>query len=173
MIRIFSLALAMFVLIGGIIFGAGYFTKPEYQNSTTIQVPYSLELTWQELVKIKDIPSLKSDVASVTIIEEYANLIAWKENLTNGGYRIYRMNDREENKKLVIELTDSSYGLNGTWTFELSPSSENTQVKISEKSTLDDIKIRGLRVIFGRDYDLLVWVKCIKVGLVQALLITP
>jgi hypothetical protein len=173
MFRIFSLALTIFILIGGGIFAIGYFTNPEYQNSITVQVPYSLEFTWQELIKIKNLSDLKPDVASVIITEQYSNLIAWRENLKNGGYRIYRMNERKENKVLVLELIDSSYGLRGTWTFELAPLAGDTQIKVSEKSTLNNIKTLGLRVIFGRDHDLLVWIKCIKVSLVQASVTTP
>lgn len=173
MLRIFSLILTVIILAGGAILITGYTTLPSYSDSVTFEVPYSPQVTWQELLNIQDMPRRKSDVTSVNVLEEFGKLIAWQENLTHGGYRIYRMNEREENKKLVLELTDSSYGLTGIWTFELTTEGNKTFVTISEKSVLSDFKRRGYRVFFGRNHDLLVWEKYIKVGLVQSLLLTP
>jgi hypothetical protein len=173
MLRILSLILAVVIVCGGVIFLLGYTTSPSYKNSITFEVFYSPELTWKELLNIKDTPRRKPDVVSIDILEEFGKLTAWKENLKSGGYRIYRMNKREENKRLILELTESSYGLTGIWTFELDPAKDNnTQITIYEESTLTDFKRRGYRVIMGREYDLLLWQKYIKVGLVQALLNT-
>ena len=173
MIRIFSLVIAILILIVGCIVLVGYNTVPEYSNSIEFDVQYSLELTWQELLKIEKIPERKRDVASVEVLEQFGKLVAWQENLKNGGYRIYRMNKREENKNLVLELTDSSYGLTGIWSFELYPHSTHTTIILSEESQLNNLMKRGYRTIMGREHDLLVWQKYIKVGLVQALLLTP
>lgn len=173
MLRIISLILAVVLFAGAVILISGYMAVPSYSNSITFEVPYSLELTWQELLDIKNVTKNKSDVASVDVLEEFGKLSVWQENLKDGGYRIYRMNKRDENKELVLELIDSSYGLKGIWTFDLKSSDNRTEVTISEKSTLADIKIRGYRVIFGREADLLVWQKYIKVGLAQSLLVMP
>jgi hypothetical protein len=84
------------------------------------------------------------------------------------------MNKREEEKKLVLELTESSYGLTGIWTFELEKNANDTTVYIYEESTLTDIKRRGYRTILGRrGIDLIIWQKYLKTGLFQALLKTP
>lgn len=173
MLRILSLIISILVIAIGIILVLGYNTPPTYKNSITFEVPYSISLTWQELLNINDIPKRKRDVKSVEVLEEFGKLIAWQENLTMGGHRIYRMNKRDEEKKLVLELTDSSYGLSGIWTFDLSTNENKTIITISEDSTLTDIKRRGYRAILGREYDLLVWQKYIKVGLVQTLLTIP
>ncbi len=173
MFRILSLVFAIVIFVGGLILIVGYTTLPSYNSSTTFEVGYSPELVWQELIKIQLIPSRKGDVVSVNVLEEYGKLIAWQENLRNGGYRIYRMNERQENSRLVLELTDSSYGLTGIWTFDLRSNNNKTDVTITEQSVLGDLKLRGYRVLFGRDHDLLVWVKYIKVSLLQSLLVTP
>ncbi len=172
MLRILSLVLAILLFVGGIILLAGYTTLPDYYTTTTYEVSYPIELVWQKLVMIQDMPDRKGDVESITVLEQYGKLLAWQENLKNGGYRIYRMNEWLDNEKLVIELTESSYGLTGIWVFELQKSGSETQITITEESALTDIKLRGARVFFGRDHDLLVWIKYINVGLVQALLKT-
>ena len=170
MLRILSLVLTVIIIIGGVILYLGYRTDPKYTESMTFQVSYPVEHAWQELINIKEAPARKKDVESVEIIEEYGKLIAWQENLKNGGYRIYRMNKRDENRQLILELTESSYELKGIWTFDLRPRSNETEITISEESSLTDIKILGYRVLMGRDHDLLMWQKYIRVGLMESLL---
>lgn len=173
MIRIFSLVLTLVILIGGLVLLQGYRTNPSYKNSITFTISYSPATVWQELLNIKEAPQRKNDVASVDILEELGNLVAWRENLKNGGYRIYRMNNRDEGKRLVLELTSSSYGLTGIWTFDIRKNGSDSDITISEESILTDIKIRGYRAIMGRQTDLLAWQKYIKVGALQSLLIRP
>jgi hypothetical protein len=171
--RIVSLILAFVLFFTTVIFISGYTAQPSYSGSVSFDVSYSTQLTWQELLNIQDMPRRKADVRSVDVLEEYGKLVAWQENLKNGGYRIYRMTEREEAKRLVIELTDSSYGLTGVWAFDIVQQNNKTVILISEESMLSNIWLRGLRVFLGRNHDLLIWAKYIKVGLIQALLITP
>lgn len=174
MSRILSLTISIFVLIGITILILGYRSSPTYQEQLQFDITYSAGLVWQELLNIKEIPQRKKDVRSVEILEEFGKLSIWQENLNSGGYRIYRMNKRDdENKILVLELTESSYGLTGVWTFTLEANSKDTIVYISENSTLTDIKRRGYRKVMGRDVDLRAWQNYIKAGLWQTLLKTP
>ncbi|MEN9921391.1 MAG: putative signal peptide protein [Candidatus Parcubacteria bacterium] len=173
MLRILSLIIAVVLVIWGILFLTGYNASPEYENSISFTVANSPMLTWQQMLDIKDTPNRKSDVKSIEILEEYGKLIAWKENLKNGGHRTYRMNKRIENQELVLELTESTEGLTGVWTFTFQKEDADTFISISEKSKLTNTLSRGYHTILGREYNLLVWQKYIKVGLVQALLNTP
>lgn len=173
MTRFFYLLSTIAILVIGYILVAGYTAPSEYKNSIQFTLAYSPEIIWKEMLNIQKTPERKKDVASVEVLEEFGKLVAWQENLKNGGYRIYRMNKKEEGKNLVLELTDSSYGLTGIWSFELRTSENRTTVIISEESQLNNMLKRGYRRIVGREYDLLVWQKYIKVGLAQALLLTP
>ncbi len=173
MTRILSLVLTVALLCIGILYVVGYMNPAEYQGEIKFTVDYSPELTWRELINIKEISNRKQDVESAEVLEEFGRLVAWKENLKNGGYRIYRMNNYSEPRTLTIELTESSYGLTGYWNFLLEPQDKNTQVTIVENSTNTNILLRGYRVIFNRNHDLFVWQKYIRVGLVQTLLLTP
>lgn len=173
MLRILSLIIAILLVGFGIVFLFGYNSPEEYKNTISFEASYTLDMAWRQLVDVNEIPKRKSDVKSVEIIEEFGKLIAWRENLKTGGHRIYRMNQRIDNQRLILELTESSYGLSGIWVFDLSKIENHTWVVVSEESRLTDVLVRGYRTIIGRDYDLLVWEKYIKVGLVQALLTTP
>ena len=173
MSRALSLLLSVLAAITLAVFGAGYATNPEYTDSLYVNLDYSPDTVWAELVNIEKSNIKKSDVTSVEVFDRYGKLIAWRENLKDGGYRIYRMNEREEGRRLVIELTESSYGLKGTWSFQLQPSLGTTELLIKEESRLDNIWDRGKRYYFGRNHDLLVWIKYIRVGLVERLITTP
>jgi hypothetical protein len=173
MLRILSLIISVIVVVWSIIFFTGYNTNEYYQNTIVFTTSNNIFTTWQQLVNFKQIPERKKDVVSVDILEEYGRLVAWQENLKNGGYRIYRTNKRTENKELILELTESTEGLTGVWTFELEPSGTETIVTISEQSKLTKVLRRGYYRIFNQKHNLLVWQKYIKVGLVQSLLNTP
>lgn len=173
MLRIVSAILALLAVFGIAIMIAGYTSQPNFSDHTVLTQPYDREIVWNELINIHGMPSKKSDVVSVEVVEQYGKLLAWREDLKRGGYRIYRMNRMVDNKLLVLELTESSYGLTGIWTFELIDSEGGTDIFISEESKLENTQIRGYRFFFGRNHDLLVWVKYIKVGLTERLLSTP
>jgi hypothetical protein len=173
MLRILSLIIVIVLVIWGAIFFTGYNAPVEYEKSITFTVANSVTLTWQQMLDIKDTPNRKKDVKSIEVLEEYGKLLAWRENLKNGGYRTYRMNKRIENQELVLELTESTESLTGVWTFILKQDGPDTSILISEKSKLTNTLNRGYHTILGREYNLLVWQKYIKVGLVQALLNTP
>ena len=173
MLRILSLIITVVAVIYVVILVVGYKTPQEYSNSMTFQLDYSVQMVWQELLKIEEIPNRKKDVESIEILEEFGKLYAWKEHTKSGGYRVYRMNKRDENKTFVVELIESSYGLTGVWTFDLEKNNNYTTVTISETSTLTDIRRRGYRSFTGRDVDSIAWQKYIKTGLLQTLLVTP
>jgi hypothetical protein len=160
MFRIFSLVITVASICLMLILILGYREPISYEGSISFETQYRLNLVWQQLLNLEEIPNRKSDVKSVDVLEEYGKLVAWKENLQGGGYRIYR-------------ITESSYGLTGIWSFDLKPEGDLTWVTISEKSTLTDIRRRGYRAIIGRDIDLSIWQKYLRVGLLDALLITP
>jgi hypothetical protein len=173
MLRVLSLVLAILIITALCILGAGYLSTPAYSDSLYVDIGYNPDLVWAELVNVENAHLKKSDVRSVEIIDRYGKLLAWQEDLKNGGYRIYRMNERDEGRRLVVELTESSYGLTGIWTFQLQRSIIGTELLVKEESTLTDIKTRGIRYFLGRNHDLLVWVKYIRVGLTERLLTTP
>lgn len=173
MFRVLSLVLAVVLIVVLSVLGAGYLSEETYVDSLYVDVGYNPDLVWAELIDVENAHLKKSDVTSVEIVDRYGKLIAWQENLRDGGYRVYRMNQREEGKRIVFELTESSYGLTGIWSFQLQRSITGTELLIKEESKLTDIKTRGIRYFLGRNHDLLVWVKYIRVGLTERLLTTP
>ena len=173
MIKILSMILVVITAFGITVLIVGYLSSPTFNDKTSFDLDSPPELVWKELVNIEAVNLKKGDVESVKVVDTYGKLIAWQEDLKNGGFRMYRMTNRIEEKNLVIELTDSSYGLTGKWYFVLERLEKGTKVSITEESNLSDSKIRGVRYFLGRNHDLLVWVKYIKVGVIERLLTTP
>ena len=173
MLRILSLLIAILLTAGAIILIAGYTTPPQYSNSMTVYFDYSIDMVWEEITNLIEMEKRKPDVESLEIVEQFGRQVAWQENLKRGGYRIYRTNEYDRNRRFEIELVDSSYDLTGIWTFELFRAGSLTRLVISEESELKDIRRRGIRKIFGRDRDLLIWIKYIRVGIMHSLIRTP
>lgn len=170
MLRIFSLIISIAVCIGILILVLGYNAPTKYSGSLNFTLDIEANILWDELMFIESIAEKKKDVKTVEILQRFGKLVAWKEHLNNGGYRIYRMNEAEAGQRLVLELIDSSYGLTGIWSIDLKKNDGETDVTISEESKLYNIRLRGTRVIFGRDHDLLIWAKYIRISATQSLI---
>jgi len=172
MLKIFSLTLA---IIGFIFFSAlitGYVIGPDYSGEETMIVNYSVNEVWSVLNEIDKIPEDNPKIVSVDILGKYLNLYAWEEKLKNGGFRKYRQNSKEENEKMIIEMTGSSYGVTGIWEFILEPQNNDTKITIIEKSNNISIVGRGARYYFGRNEETARWAKFIRVRLFKRLLTT-
>lgn len=173
MIKFISSVILILGALGILIMALGYFSSPVYTGSVRFQVDTQAQFVWEELIRIQNVPQKKSDVASVEIVSTQGQLVAWQEKLKNGGYRLYRMNEYKTNERLVVELLESSYGLTGIWEIDLIPEEEYiTTVNITERSLLTNVQKRGIRNLLGRNHDLLVWLKYIRVGMIENLLKT-
>lgn len=155
------------ILVAGYVSGEGYYGKSQ------LFVSYSPEAVWEVLTDIEKMPLGKNDIYSIEYLGRYNNQFAWTENLKSGGYRNWRQNLRDENKKLILELTDSSYGTTGIFEFTLSQDRNNTVLEIVEDTSNKNIFIRGWDAIFGRNVETRRWQKFVRVRLFGNLLTTP
>ena len=171
--RILSLVV---VIIGFVFLVAaitGYLIDPKYESEQEVILDYSQQSVWNVLNDFENMAQGKKDVESVDLLGRYLNLYAWVENLDNGGFRRYRQVLKEENSRMIIEMTDSSNGLVGTWEFNFSRVDSETLIKVKQSSINNSIISRGFRFYFGRDKEAKEWIKFFRVRLYNSLLTTP
>ncbi len=173
MLRIFSLIFATIGFIYLVLFVTGYLIPEEYNNETTFSVDFSPRDIILVLTDVEKIPDGKSEVDSVEILGKYRNLYSWIENLNTKNYRKFRHIKIVENKEVVIEMTESSYGVTGSWVFIFDEKENDTEVTIIEKSKNQSILNRGVRFYFGQNKETNDWLKLIRVRLFGLLLTTP
>lgn len=170
--RALSLVISVLAFIFLVLIVTGYLIGPDYYEEQQFIVDYSPQNVWEILTDVENIKQGKNDIESIEIAGKYLNLYVWYENLEHGGYRKYRHNLKEENKRLIIEMTESSYSVTGTWEFDISEHDNKTLIKITENSTNTSIIGRGFRFFFGRDKETKDWIKFIRVRLFNRLLTT-
>lgn len=171
--RVFSAVIAILSLVSVVIFATGYIVNPKYEGEMVMIVNYPKDEVFSVLTNIDAIPRRKKDVVSVEKIATYRNLIAWREEMSFNRFRKYRMIERKENERLKIEMTESSFDMNGTLEFILSDSGDSTQVKIIESSSLKSTFTRGYRFYLSRNFESQSWSNMISAGLFDNLLHTP
>jgi hypothetical protein len=171
--RILSFTIIFVATIFFIAFFTGYIINPNYESETKVLLGYSKSSVWNALNDIENLHHAKKDVISIDVLGKYLNFYAWVENLKNDGFRRYRQVYKDTNSKLIIEMTDSSYGLTGTWEFDLKESDGDTLLTIKQKTTNESIIGRGFRYYFGRDKETKEWIKHLRVTLFERLLTTP
>lgn len=173
MLRVFSGIIFFVASVGIVIWLLGFFQPREYSGDLKEFFVDRRQIVWQSLTNINLIPKTKRDIQSVEILEENFGLFTWRENTKKGGYRIYKIIEKKEPFKYTVELLESSVGLTGTWTYFLENSSGGSIVTIQEESKNNNIWIRGIDVIRGRDVNLKYYMKVLRVALFRRLIDLP
>lgn len=173
MFRVLSGVILFVAVLSALVWVFGYFSDPYYEGELKEYFVERRPIVWQSLTNAESFAELKRDVKDVTVLESDNGLIKWKEDLKGGGYRIYQILERKNPYRYIVELEESSYGLVGKWEFFLSQSSDGTLVEIKEESTTDNIWIRGINTIRGKDVNLKNQLKVLRVALFRRLIDSP
>ena len=171
--RVFYLVIGVVAFALIIITATGYIVGEDQQFEEVLVVDYLPENVWAVMTELDNFDRGKRDIEYVEVLGKYLNLYAWIEHTKSGGFRRYRQVEKIEDEKIVIEMTDSSYGVTGRWTFELLPVSSKTRVTIKESSKYTSILYRGFQFYFGLNKESRNWNKFIRVRLFNRLLTTP
>lgn len=152
MLRIFSTAVALFILSFIVVLLFGYNSDPEYSKTMSALYYDKQEVIWETLIDIEKYPESKKDVKKVEIFEKNFNAISkWREIISDDRFREYEIIEKETPNKIKVSMFDNISGLQGTWTYYLSMEGDKGKITITEKSKQEDIIRRGIDVITGRE----------------------
>lgn len=155
MLRKLALSLVALVLGLTMLFIAiGAFSSSAYVGSKTIQLDAPPARVWKELTDLESIPKKRREVIGVEILESRGGVPwKWKERTDMGGHIIFEKAEEIPNKKLVLRMTESTFGMTGSWTYELE-GNEMTRLTITEDSVIKSIPVRAVMTLAGRDGNL-------------------
>lgn len=136
--------------------GIGLTTPSIFRGTIHGTITASRADVWAELINLDHIPARHKEITSVELVNTTdQGYRQWKENTDLGGYIIFETIDEISQEKLVNKMDASSFGMTGTWTYvleDLTPSS--TELTIQEESVINNIFLRALFTIVGRDKNL-------------------
>lgn len=144
----FMITLLLFLTIG-------YVAHQDFEGQATRTLTAPVEQVWEVLTDLEDLPNRRKEIVKVEMAEANAQgLPTWKEYTDMGGYILFEYLEKIEREKLVVNMKESTFGMSGTWTYELRPVGNETQLTIIENSTIDNVMIRSLMTITGRSANL-------------------
>ena len=156
-------------IIAGLIilfFAVGLFSKAEFSCTETRVINAPAEKIWILLNDLKGLPERRHEVIKIEILNNNnLGFKTWKEYTDMQGYILFEITEQIPEQLLTINMKESSFGMTGTWKYELVQEGQKTKVTISENSRIDEIKLRSLMTFIGRNSNIRNEFKLIEEGL--------
>lgn len=138
-----------------VVFAVGMTAPVMYEGSTTTLLPASTSQVWGMLVDVDSLPKRRPEILSVERLPSgESGLLRWKEHTDMGGYMVFSVLEETVGKYLVVRMEDSSFGMTGTWTYDIADAGAATSLTISERSEIPGVFLRALMTATGRDANL-------------------
>ncbi|MTI30273.1 SRPBCC family protein [Xanthovirga aplysinae] len=140
----------------GILFGAfwliGYYTNENYEGEHIVKLDCPKAVVWDILTDLEEIPDYRDEIDEVHFKgRNQRGLMKYEMIPEIGGYIDLEILERIPEKRLVVRMIDSSFGLSGIWTYELEGNNDYCLVTISENSRLENTLSRSTLSLTGRD----------------------
>lgn len=143
------LALFLMAVLVGFVSPKKYSGHLEY----TFDLPASS--VWLGVNDIHGRVERRPEIERVEIVaSDFSGVTEWKEFTRFNNELHFKVVDRTENEKLVIEMVDSTIGMTGTWTYELAKDPDGDEQKtllvIKEESSINNLWLRSAMTLAGR-----------------------
>lgn len=141
---------------------------PRHQGCVTEVFPVPPGRIWGMLTDTERHSLRRHEVKAVEVLApNTSGLPTWREETGLAGSILLQVTRRVPEKMLVVEMTESGFGMTGTWTFLLEGEAGGTRVTILENSLTEGLVMRGILSIVGRDGNLGLQLKALRKGLAE------
>jgi hypothetical protein len=163
--KIILIVLAVMISITGIFYLMGHFASREFKGTVTQKVEASPISIWDLLNDIDGLPSRRKEITKVERMgKNEKGFERWKEHTDMGGYMVFEITELIPKEKMVVEMKESTFGMSGTWTYQLNEEGNATVVTVTEDSNTDNVWLRSIMTLAGRDANLKIEVEKIEEG---------
>ena len=147
--RILYGVLAGLVALVGVVIGVGWLLPVRHRAARQATYPASPEAVFAAITRVEDFPRWRSTVKTVDVLAGAPGAPSWRETGSDGV--ILYVADRVTSPTgLVTHIADTSLPFGGTWTYELTPGSRGTTVRITEDGEVYNPLFRFMsRFVFG------------------------
>lgn len=145
------------LFVGGFlgITAVGFFSSSKYQGSLTKTISAPPEKIWNYLTDLKELTKNRPEVLDIEDLgKNEKGLRKWKEKTDMGGYIIFEIIEEVPYQKITMRMSESTFAMTGTWTYELEKQENETRVTIKEDSELHSVYVRSVLTFYGRDANL-------------------
>lgn len=161
--RIFWFTLGGIAMLVGVFLLCGKLANPKYTGSQTVLVEAPVEKVWSTLEDTETFSESRHEVSDAELTgTNAAGYATWKEHTNLGGTILLEVTEKVPNRRMVVHMVESGFGMTGTWTFELEPEGDNTRVTLSENSMTQGLLMRSILNTLGRDANMDLLLKALK-----------
>lgn len=135
--------------------GISLVANPHFEGSMSTELPVKKEVLWQLLNDPGKLSSKRHEVKKVELLENNElGYQTWTEDTGPTGLIHLEIIEKQPEESMVVEMTESDFGMTGTWQFELSDTETGCALTIHENSTTEGFVMRGFLTLVGRDGNL-------------------
>jgi uncharacterized protein YndB with AHSA1/START domain len=138
--------LAAFVALVAVV---GLLLPRDHVETRSVTVAAPPDRVFGIVTNVADYPRWRRSLSAIEVHPPVDGRLRWVE--VSGGDRLpLEMVEREAPRRVVTRITDPALPFGGTWTFELAPAGQGTQVTITERGEIRNPIFRALaRFVFG------------------------
>lgn len=147
-------------------YSIGALSSEHYQGQVEAKFNAHPDSVWQLLENFEQLQKQRKEITKIEIIErDSLNVLSWKQYTDMDGYILFHKNLNPDKKIMVVTMKESSFGMQGYWTYTVLPKPTGCLVRIEENSTTTDLFVRSALSIAGRDANLKQEIKLIQDGI--------
>jgi hypothetical protein len=152
MIHFLLILLAFLLTLGISWWSLAYFSSRKWEGSIQFTLEASPTEVYALLTDLNRLPERRKEVEKIEILQPTAQgQLHWREIARVGAYAEFELIRYVKDAYWEIRMLRSSFGLKGTWIFQLEQKERNTLLTITETSQADHFWIRGLMQLAGRN----------------------
>jgi len=150
-ITIVVFVISAIAVLGAVVALVGSRLPQSHRASGERLLAASSELLWRTLIDVEAFPSWRGDVKRVQRLPDHDGRTAWVED--GGSGKITFVFARLDPPHLLVSrIADPKLPFGGTWTFEISPMSDGSRLRITEDGQIYNPLFRFIaRFVFGYD----------------------
>jgi hypothetical protein len=151
---LFIILLVIVVLILAVLAWAAVKIPKDWEGIIQKKLPYPLKTVWDCIADIEGTPAKKREIKKIEPLEKAGdNIIKWKEHTDMGGYILFEKYEAPY-QQLIKKMIESSFGMTGTWTYNIQGDERQCTVSIIEKSSTKKLFVRLMLSLAGRNANL-------------------
>jgi hypothetical protein len=132
-------------------FVTGIATPKEFHAQLSVSLPASKIRVWNMLTDIKHLPERRKDVTKIEMLGLNSKENPyWKEYAGKDQFMVFEMANQEYPNRMVINMTESTFGMTGSWTYQLDGNDSITNLTVTEDSKIQSYITRSILTMTSR-----------------------
>jgi len=144
------LVIAALVAIAVIVLAIGAMLPVKHFATRSVVFHQPPDSIWRAITDYEQFPAWRTTVKSVEPLPLVNGLSAWRETDAHGGVLPMEVVESTQPLRLVTRIADPKLPFGGTWTYEITPVSGGSRLRITENGEVYNIFFRFVsRFILG------------------------